>query len=188
VSLEAFLARLHTALQTAGVPYMLTGSFASSFHGTPRTTQDVDIVICPRREQLETLLSHFPEANYYISEEAARDALAREGQFNVIDLATGWKADFIIRKSRSFSIAEFDRRRRVDVSGMTMDIATPEDVLIAKLEWSRDTASQRHLEDAAGILRMQGRNLDTAHIEQWIAALGLADQWAEAKRLAAFNM
>lgn len=44
---EGTIRRVLDALGNAGVPYMLTGSFASSFHGAPRTTQDVDIVIAP---------------------------------------------------------------------------------------------------------------------------------------------
>jgi hypothetical protein len=50
-----FLRRVTAALDTNGVPYMLTGSLASSMYGIPRATNDIDIVIAPAREQL---LSH----------------------------------------------------------------------------------------------------------------------------------
>lgn len=33
---------------------MLAGSFASSHHGAPRTTQDIDIVVSPSLTLLET--------------------------------------------------------------------------------------------------------------------------------------
>jgi hypothetical protein len=39
---------------------MLTGSFASAFHGAPRTTQDIDIVIASKLGTLKALLKHFP--------------------------------------------------------------------------------------------------------------------------------
>lgn len=51
---EAAIRRVLKALESAGVPYMLTGSFASSFHGAPRTTQDVDIVIAPTLGSLQS--------------------------------------------------------------------------------------------------------------------------------------
>lgn len=184
MSAQEFLVRIRAALDATAVPYMVTGSFASSIHGTPRTTQDVDIVIATKPEQLERLVQCFNETEYYVSRSAAVEALALEGQFNVIDLKTGWKVDFIFRKSRPFSLAEFDRRRAADVVGTKMDVATPEDVLIAKLEWARHSASSRQLEDAAGIMRMQGGKLDTEHIERWVGALGLAEELTKAKRLA----
>ena len=68
------------ALEQTRVPYMLTGSFASSFHGIPRATQDIDIVIAPSPEQLQALLAHFPEPAYYVSQAAAAESLEREGK------------------------------------------------------------------------------------------------------------
>jgi hypothetical protein len=41
----AFLARLTAKLTAAGVSIMVVGSFASSFHGVPRSSQDLDLVI-----------------------------------------------------------------------------------------------------------------------------------------------
>jgi hypothetical protein len=81
VSAQAFLVRIRAALEKAGVPYMLTGSFASSIHGTPRATHDVDLVIAPTHQQLLALLDELPEAEYYVSREAALDALPLTGRF-----------------------------------------------------------------------------------------------------------
>jgi len=39
------LARIVERLRVAGIPHMLAGSFASTYYGTPRTTQDIDLVI-----------------------------------------------------------------------------------------------------------------------------------------------
>ena len=75
-------------LESSGMPYMLTGSYASAVHGTPRATQDIDIVIGPSQTQLMFLLHQLPDTSYYVGHEAALDALARRGQFNVIDFAT----------------------------------------------------------------------------------------------------
>jgi predicted signal transduction protein with EAL and GGDEF domain len=58
---DSALLRALAALSAASVPYMLTGSFASSFHGAPRTTQDIDIVIAPNLASLKALLAQFPE-------------------------------------------------------------------------------------------------------------------------------
>jgi hypothetical protein len=57
---EGAIRRVLVALERAGVPYMLTGSFASSFHGAPRTTQDVDLVIAPTLGSLQRLIGEAP--------------------------------------------------------------------------------------------------------------------------------
>ena len=173
--------RIINILDAVSVPYMLTGSFASSLHGMPRATQDIDLVIAPNPASLEALLKNFPEDQYYVSREAAFDAYQRFSLFNVIDFASGWKIDFIVRKPRDFSQLEFERRAPAKVLGTTVFVASPEDVLISKLEWAKLAESERQIEDAAGIIRTQGHDLDTAYIEHWAEKLGLEAQWDMAK-------
>jgi hypothetical protein len=99
----AFLTRLTAKLADAGVPNMVVGSFASSYHGVPRS-QGLDLVIDPQAGSLHRFLADLPPEDYYADADAALDALRRRGQFNVIDMATAWKADLIVRKARRFSI------------------------------------------------------------------------------------
>jgi hypothetical protein len=162
---------------------MVTGSFASGYHGEARASQDIDIVIAPTVEQLRGLVAGLSSTEYYVDAAAAQDAFDRDSQFNVIDLATGWKVDFIIRKSRPFSREEFARRMMAEVSGVQVYMTTAEDIAIAKMEWSRLGGSQRQLEDAASILRMHP-DLDRNYIARWIEPLGIEVQWAEVKALA----
>ena len=176
--------RVTEALERAGIAYMLTGSFASSYHGAPRATQDIDMVISPNPDQLRSLVTLLPATEYYVDLDAALDAQRRQGLFNIIDLATGWKIDLIIRKSRPFSRAEFDRRSVVEFEGMRLSIATAEDVLIAKLEWAKLGDSQRQVEDAAGILRIRSQDLDRTYIENWVRQLKIEEQWDAACRAA----
>jgi hypothetical protein len=174
-------------LETAGIPYMLTGSFASSYHGLPRATQDIDFVISPTSDQIRALVRTLPPDEYYIDEKAALDALGQEGQFNVIDLTTGWKVDFIIRKTRPFSRLEFERRGEIEFQGMSVTVATAEDIVIAKLEWAKLGQSQRQIEDASGVLKMRAEELDFEYLREWVEKLHLAEQWKEARRLAAVD-
>jgi hypothetical protein len=178
------LKRVADLLDAAGVPYMLTGSFASAIFGALRTTQDIDIVIDPKLGSLERFLSSLPQDSYYVSREAAREAYGGEGMFNLVDFATGWKVDLIIRKRRPFSEEEFARRRLADVLGARLFVASPEDVVVAKLEWAKLGESERQLRDVAGILRGQGDHLDLSYVEHWVALMHLGPQWTTAKALA----
>ena len=179
--------RVTGALEAVGIPYMLTGSFASSYYGMPRATQDIDIVISPAPDQLRALVRGLSGDEYYVDESTALDALAKHGQFNVIDLATGWKVDFIIRKPRPFSRGEFERKSEVEFQGMKVVVATAEDVVIAKLEWAKLGQSRRQIEDASGVLKMRAKNLDFEYIREWVVKLHLAEQWKETCRLAGID-
>jgi hypothetical protein len=101
--------------------------------------------------------------------------------FNVIDMKTGWKIDMIVRKSRAFSQEEFGRRRPLDLQGVSLFVATAEDVILAKLEWSKLSQSQRQIEDAAGILSIHWHSLDRAYLEKWIRQLALQNEWRDAQ-------
>jgi hypothetical protein len=97
--------------------------------------------------------------------------------FNALDMEHGWKIALIIRKSRLFSEEEFRRRMAINLAGIDLFAATPEDVIVSKLEWSKLGQSQRHIDDAAGVLRMRGDSLDRSYVEKWIAELGLVQEW-----------
>ena len=164
--------------------HMVTGSFVSALHGIPRATHDIDVVIAPTAQQLHALISEFTQSEYYGDIEDALQALRYTSQFNVIDARGAWKIDFIIKKDRPFSGAEFARRRLMTVLGVPVYVATAEDILLAKLEWAKMGESERQLRDASGIVEVQGENLDVSYVERWVAALSLQAQWERAKSLA----
>jgi len=184
MSAAEVLRRISAALDRAGIPYMLCGSFASAYYGAPRSTQDIDLVIEADPPQLRTFIQNLPADEYYSDLDAAFEAHQRQSLFNLIDLATGWKVDLIIRKSRAFSQEEFSRRQRINLQGLPLFVASAEDIVIAKLEWSKLAQSQRQIEDVAAILRMRSESLDRSYVEKWIRELGLQKEWDDARRTA----
>jgi len=140
--------------------------------------------IDPDRQSLESLLVQFPSDAYYCDRETALSALQNRGMFNVVDLDTGWKVDFIIRKDRSFSRVEFERRQTDELFGVRICVASPEDVILAKLEWAKMSESERQIRDAAGILRIMQHEIDADYLDSWITELGVVRQWELAKSLA----
>jgi hypothetical protein len=181
------LQRIAAELNRVGIPYMLTGSFASVFYGSPRSTQDIDLVIAANRAQLQTFVESLARGEYYVEADAALEALKHESLFNIIDLKTSWKIDMIIRKSRAFSQEEFGRRRLSNVEGVALHVASAEDVILAKLEWAKLCASQRQIDDAAGILKLRGDSLDRPYLDKWVRGLGLAAEWSAAQRVASIS-
>jgi len=161
-------------LESCGMAYMLTGSFASNIHGVPRTTYDADIVVEADPVSLDEFVQSLGK-DFYVSHEAAREALSSRSMFNVIHLETGFKVDFIIRKSRPFSKEEFSRREKGVYLGESRWFATPEDVILAKLEWSRMGESERQFMDAVNVGKVQGEKLNRSYLEKWAKELDVEE-------------
>lgn len=182
---QAFIdADLRSALESTGIPYMVTGSFVSSVHGVPRATQDIDVIVEPTRDQLLALMNIFSEPDYDSDTEDALNALRHRSTFSVIDRRGIWKIDFIVRKDRPFSKRELGRRVKIDILGVPLDAATPEDLLLAKLEWAKLGESDRQIRDAAGIIEIQGATLDLDYVQKWAVALDIEDQLQAAREKA----
>jgi hypothetical protein len=180
------LAAVLDILDQAGVPYMVTGSLASTFHGEPRATRDLDLVIDPDAASLSRLVDELARNDFYVDREAALTALQDRGQFHAIT-PDAWKVDFIIRRDRPFSVEEFGRRQRADLLGRAGYVATAEDTVIAKLEWAAVTGSERQIRDVAGMLTVRGEELDWAYLRRWIDRLGLQAALRQAQDDAALD-
>jgi hypothetical protein len=179
MSTRSVLSRIINLLNQAEIPSMVAGSFASTYHGIPRSTNDIDIVIAPTRQTLTAFLDRLPEPDYYVSQDAAFDALRRQSQFNVIDLESGWKVDLIICKSRPFSIEEFRRRLPAELFEVPVFVATAEDTILAKLEWSKLGESERQVRDVAGIVSVKAADLDREYVAAWARELGVTELWQQ---------
>lgn len=176
------LATLVRLLKETDVPHMITGSFASTYHGVSRTTLDVDVVIDPTRFSLSRLLVLLAENGFYVSEANAGVAFRARGQFNVIHMESVWKIDLIIRKNRPFSETEFRPREPVTILGVDTFVTSAEDIILAKLEWAKASESSKQLRDIRGIIEIKGDTLDLAYIEKWAKALGVYGTWSRLSR------
>jgi hypothetical protein len=164
-------------LESANVPYMVVGSVASMIYGEPRLTKDMDLVIDLLPAGARRLAELFPLDEFYCPPEEALSAeLAERGQFNLIHHSTGIKVDLIVRKTTEHAVVEFSRRRREPLwEDYDAYIASPEDVIVKKLQHFRDGGSEKHLRDIRGILAHC--ELDDGYLQGWIRRLGLESEW-----------
>lgn len=165
------------ALDAGGIPYMLGGSFASSFYGIPRATFDADLVVQIAPAGAAELHSALKGA-FYADEEEMRQAAATRSSFNLIHLETAFKVDLFPLKEDAYSKEAFSRRVKqpITADGKTeIFIESPEDVVIAKLLWHKlgGETSVKQPADIAGVLKTMAGNLDRAYIRRWTSALGL---------------
>jgi hypothetical protein len=178
VDLRDLLHRVLDAFAASGVEYLLVGSVASAAYGEPRLTLDIDVVAALTVAQLPHFLSFFPAPEFYVSSDAAAEAVRSEKQFNIIHPASGWKVDIIVKKADEFDRSRFARKRSIPVfPDRSASVASPEDIIIKKMEYYREGGSEKHLRDISGILRVSGDGLDFPYIEVWAGRKGLTEIW-----------
>ena len=164
-------------LEKLGVEYHVGGSYASSMHGVPRQTQDIDLVVNLPLDLVDKLVRSLAD-DFFVQENPARDAVKARQSFNAVHLSTGLKVDFFIRGESPFDLEEFARHRpELLLENRKVVVKSPEDTVLRKLQWYRagGEISDRQWTDVVGILRTQGETLDQSYMFKWAATLGVAD-------------
>jgi hypothetical protein len=148
-------------------------------------TNDIDIVVDLRAEQLDPLLQFFPQEAFYFDRDAALDAIKTRFQFNIIHRGSLAKVDMIILGGSSHDREQMRRVRRIRG---TMDYdavyCSSEDLILKKLQFHKESESEKHLRDVAGILKKSGNSLDMQYLENWTDWLNVLDSWRKAQRRA----
>lgn len=167
-----------SVLANLGIEYMIGGSQASIYYGEPRFTQDIDIVAELHIDQISGLLERFPLDEFYVSADAAREAVETRSQFNVIHPASGLKIDIFVNKATEYDRLRLARRQRLPlVPGQEAYFARAEDIILYKMLYFREGGSDVHVRDILGMVRVSGPEIDVAYIEEWTGRLGLAAIW-----------
>ena len=160
-------------LESVEIRYMVTGSIAANFYTIPRMTRDIDIVIEVIVQDAERVFSLFSD-DFYVDRETIKDAIRRKGIFNIIHHDGIVKVDFIICKDSEYRKVEFERRRRIPFEGLSIAVVSPEDLILSKLDWSRDSLSEMQIRDVKNLISTTP-DLDREYIEEWVDKLRLEE-------------
>ena len=175
----AVVARLADVLDQINVRYVVAGSLASSVYGIPRVTQNVDLVADLKIHQAGAFADLLGE-DFYVDVDMITDTIERRASFNVVHLASMFKADVFISQDDLWSVEELLRAREetFDVAEklVTIRFASPEDTLLHKLIWYRmgNEISDRQWSDVVGVLKVQGQDLDYQYLRHWAELLDVA--------------
>lgn len=159
-------------LELAGVPYMVSGSLALGYYAQPRMTRDIDVVVELEHEGIQRLVAAFA-ADFYCDEDAVKRAVATRRLVNLVHLESAYKVDLIVRKDSEYRQVEFQRRRRLFLGGVDIWLVAPEDLLLSKLVWARESGSELQLRDAATLVASVP-DLDWPYMSRWASTLGVA--------------
>jgi hypothetical protein len=176
------LGYLVRCLEKLRIPYFITGAVASIAYGEPRLTNDIDVVAEVKDEAIDELKGCFPEQEYYFDLDAAREAIKSRRQFNIIHPASGLKIDVMISQQDAFDKSRFARIKRLrSVEDTEANFASPEDVIIKKMEYYKEGASEKHIRDIMGMLKISGEMIDLEYISAWAKRLNLGKIWLAIK-------
>jgi hypothetical protein len=162
-----------------GVPYLIGGSLASTLYGMVRTTQDADIIAEMRLEHLPLFLSALQE-EFYMDEEMIIHAIQNNASFNIIHRESMFKVDVFIPRPRPFLQSQLVRAQPQTFefeSKLSAKFASPEDTILAKLEWYRwgGEVSERQWRDILGVLKTCAGKLDMEYLRKWADELNISD-------------
>lgn len=166
-------------LEQAGIGYMMTGSMAMAVYTTPRMTRDIDIVIQVTYEDTKKIVELF-QNDFYIDETSVRQAVENRGMFNIIHNESVIKIDFIIRKDEEYRLEEFARRQTVEIEGQPISVVAPEDLILSKLVWARQSDSELQLGDVRQMLTALN-DIDDDYLKNWSEKLGVAELLEKAR-------
>ena len=166
-------------LDDAGIPYMVTGSIAANFYTVPRMTRDIDIVVELSEQDIARFIPLF-EKDYYLEPEAVRGAVKNKGMFNLIQDEYIIKVDFVVRKDTPYRRREFSRRKKIPIDGQDLYIVAPEDLILSKLEWAKESKSEVQLRDVRNLLKSVKR-LNRRYLARWARELKVESLYREVK-------
>jgi hypothetical protein len=165
-----------SVFERLGIAYYITGSMASIRYGEPRLTNDIDIIADLQESQVNALCRAFPQPDFYVSEEAALDAVRTQFQFNILH-SSGLKADVILPADTDYARTTATRIRRLaDETNFQAWFIAPEDVIRNKLLFYQMGGSDKHLRDITGVLRTT-ETLDRNYLTTWADRLDVKEIW-----------
>ncbi len=176
--------RVVEVLEQLKLPYIIGGSMATAVHGIARATMDVDLLVDIRVEQVNILAQQLGD-DFFADVEMMKNAIKQGMSFNLIHKETMFKVDIFPKADRPFDQSQLNRGVSLPLAVdpmRTAYIASPEDNILAKLEWYRKGSeiSDRQWQDVINVIKIQGDRLDHDYLHQWALQLGVEDLLAKA--------
>ncbi len=164
------------ALDDVGIAYAVTGSIASGLYGEPVMSLDVDLVVRASVDEAVQLAKRL-QPRFYAPEDMLAEAARQNSFANVVDNATGLKVDLSFVPATGFLAEVIGRRVKESLAQGAPEFwfVMPEDVILMKLLWRRETQSAKQWENALNVARVRGARMDWKYLFERSRALGIEE-------------
>lgn len=177
MSPEELLAKVAEILDDLKISYAVTGGFALSVWGKTRSTLDIDIIVEMEEKNIKPFVKKMSEVdkNIYVDEDMMRDALVHKSEFNFIEPEFGLKVDFFVLANTVYNKLKIKRVMLQDAHGTRAYFVSPEDLILSKLLWGKESNSWKQKEDIKTVLENPRNNLDFKYLKFWAEQQGTID-------------
>ena len=159
-------------LNQRGIEYAVVGGVAVMYHGVPRTTVDIDLIIQINDDEIPAFVEFLDSKAFDASAEDMRTAMRESSHSTVFYRGSLLRLD-IQGVNSQFDRMTLERAITIDLFNATIKIATAEDTLINKILFQ----GEQDLRDALGILSRKKMHFDFAYIESTCKMLNILDKW-----------
>ena len=145
---------------------MLVGSFSSNVHGIERNTKDADLVLQLTSQSIATLAREFG-VDFSFDPQMGFETVTMTSRYIVSHRDPVFKIELFLLSDDAHDVERFRRRLSATIAGRTVYVASPEDVVITKLRWSKQGRRAKDVEDVRGVLAVQQGKVNLAYIRSW---------------------
>lgn len=156
-------------LDETAVEYMLVGGLAVGIWAEPRATVDIDFLVSIRINDFEDLKLRLIKSNRFVFIHEKPMVFGKVSFLRAtLKSNPDVSLDFLFVDD-AFKNEALKRKKAIQLTGFSVNISTPEDLIILKLVSGRE---QDRL-DARKILNIQRENLDLDYLQTWLEKLGV---------------
>lgn len=160
----ALARRLADVLEAAGVPHAIGGALALGVWGFPRATNDVDLDVFVRADDLEPVLSLFERQGFGVDKGAAIASARSRGDFKL--WCEGMRIDVFIASIPFYDSVQ-RRVRQAPLEGRPAAFLSPEDLVVFKFLFFRT----KDILDVERLLAFLGPEFDRGYVRDWLVDL-----------------
>lgn len=183
-SMFSIISRISRDLEAERIAHALTGSVAAGLFGEPVTSLDIDFVVIMDSEDAIRAARRWRDL--CADEETFANAARTRQMVNLLHFPSGLKIDISPVPSTLYFQEVFRRRTQFSMppDGEAFWVVSPEDIILMKLVWRKDSRSEKQWANALSVCRIRGHRLDWAYLRQWARELEVESDLHELMRQA----
>jgi hypothetical protein len=181
MDIQAAVVTMVEALTAGQIPYMLVGSFSTSYWGIPRSTKDGDFVIAADSPSVKQLRERLGPQFQFDPQRSFESVTATMRRIVTVP-ETDIKIELFDLSRQPHDQERFARRVTIQWLGREVVVPTAEDVIITKLFWALNAGRGKDRDDVRDVIAVQGERLDFDYIHRWAEEHGTRELLDEIRR------